>query len=228
MSVSHTENIDCMEFMARYPDKFFELAIVDPPYGIGANWEKGQKGSIGKHDSTYRNDKIPSSEYFEELFRVSKNRIIWGGNYYTQYLPPTNNLIIWDKGRSFKDSLMSEGEIAWHDYHVPLRIARFMWIGAITCEPKKTKHPHEKPSMLYKWCLSEYAKPGQKILDTHLGSGSSRIAAYDLGFDFYGTELDKDYFDAQEKRFATHIAQGRLFEPEEVRQPDPQLFEDLR
>lgn len=199
--VSEVYNMDCMEYMKSIPDMFFELAVVDPPYGIGENWRKDRSSRHYNHKSTYKNKEIPSEAYFCELFRISKNQIVWGGNYYTNYLPPRNSWIVWDKGRNFLTQHMSEGELAWTSFNVPLRVIQLTWNGFCTCCPRSGIHPHEKPVKLYAWILNNYAKPGDKILDTHLGSGSSRIAAYKLGFDFYATEIDSGYFEAQKERF---------------------------
>ena len=199
--VSEVYNMDCMEYMKSIPDKFFELAVVDPPYGIGENWRKDRSSRHYNHKSTYKNKEIPNEAYFGELFRISKNQIVWGGNYYTNYLPPRNSWIVWDKGRNFLTQHMSEGELAWTSFNVPLRVIQLTRNGFCTCCPRSGIHPHEKPVKLYAWILNNYAKPGDKILDTHLGSGSSRIAAYKLGFDFYATEIDSVYFKAQEERF---------------------------
>lgn len=214
MSESITYNMDCMEIMATLPDKAFELAIVDPPYGIDiANMNMG--AGTSPRCSKIRNriwepaswDKTPpSKEYFHELFRVSQNQIIWGGNYFD--LPPTRCFIVWDKGEGMQDRSFSECEYAWSSFDGSARIKRFNPV-----QPFRI-HPTQKPVTLYEFLLTHYAKPGDKILDTHLGSGSSRIAAYNLGFDFVGCEIDKDYFDAQEKRFAAHAAQTSLFDGE--------------
>jgi len=200
--ISETHNMDCMEYMRQLPDKHFELAVVDPEFGIGIAksarlvTDKGLKAK--KWD-----DKPIDALYFKELFRVSKNQIIWGGNYYA--LPPTKHCIIWDKKQpeSFSFGMF---DFAWTSFSGSNKIFR----RSIQLETNKI-HPTQKPVALYKWLLSNYAKPGDKILDTHLGSGSSRIAAYDMGFDFYATELDKDYFDAQEKRFQNFKSQLKLF-----------------
>ena len=200
--ISETYNMDCMEYMRQFPDKHFELAVVDPEFGIGIAksarlvTDKGLKAK--KWD-----DKPIDALYFKELFRVSKNQIIWGGNYYA--LPPTKHCIIWDKKQpeSFSFGMF---DFAWTSFSGSNKIFR----RSIQLETNKI-HPTQKPVALYKWLLSNYAKPGDKILDTHLGSGSSRIAAYDMGFDFYATELDKDYFDAQEKRFQNFKSQLKLF-----------------
>jgi len=210
--VSIVENIDCMEFMARYPDKYFELAIVDPPYGESCRLSGGKSKKDGYADYW---DKItddgnwniaPDVKYFNELFRVSKNQIIWGANHYPEYLPPSSGWIFWDKGQ--RDFSFSDGELAFSSFPVKLR-AKLLHRAAIHTE--KRFHPTQKPIQLYKWLLTNYAKQGDKILDTHLGSGSSRIAAYNMGFDFYGCELDPDYFAASEKRFKEQTAQTKLF-----------------
>ena len=198
--------MDCMAGMAEFPDKYFELAIVDPPYGIGENWKKDRSSKFYTHNSSYKNNAIPDELYFNELFRVSKNQIIWGANYYTEYLPARNSWIVWDKKRDFVTQHLAEGELGWTSFNIPLRIAEVMWNGCCRREPRYGSHPHEKPIALYEWLLKNYAKPGDKILDTHLGSGSSRIAAYKLGFDFYGFEIDPDYFRDTDKRFRDSIA----------------------
>ena len=224
MSISIITNENNMAMMSRYPDNYFELALVDPPYGIDlANMNMGVGKS--KKASKIQNrkwvakdwDVAPDKTYFDELFRVSKNQIIWGGNYF--YLPPTMSIIIWNKeiptGLSFSDF-----ELAWSSFN---RAAKMFNYSAYL--DKKSKfHPTQKPIKLYNWLLQNYAKQGDKILDTHLGSGSSRIAAYDLGFDFYGCELDTDYYEAQEKRFAIHIAQQKLFTPQQVVTEQTNLF----
>ena len=202
-------NMDCMNLMKTLPDKAFELAIVDPPYGIGAG--KMTMGS-GKHSFAKGKewDKgIPDKAYFDELFRVSQNQIIWGGNYFTEFLPPSKNWIVWDKQNP--NLSFAEGELAWMSDGTLLRI--FQHYSAQVEDGGKI-HPTQKPVALYEWLLTHYAKPGDRILDTHLGSGSSRIAAYNLGFDFVGCEIDEDYFKAQEERFAAHTAQTSLFDGE--------------
>ena len=198
---SIVHNCDCLEYMRTVPDKHFALAIVDPPYGIGANWRKDPHSQFYKHHSSYENKDIPSREYFEELMRISENQIIWGANYYTDYLPARQSWIVWNKLRDYPTQHLAEGELAWTSFNIPVRIATYMWNGACVCSPRSGIHPHEKPVDLYAWLLRNYAKPGDNIFDSHLGSGSSRIAAYKLGFDFVGCEIDEGYFEAQEKRF---------------------------
>jgi site-specific DNA-methyltransferase (adenine-specific) len=208
MPLSETFNEDCMLGMARYPDKHFDLAIVDPPYGIGRDGSvktTSKHGGRKAHKFKGWDSAIPKEEYFYELFRVSKNQIIWGANYFTKFLPPSMGWIFWDKGQRICNS---DGELAYSSFDVALRVAEYNRVELLL---EGTIHPTQKPIVLYKWLLKNYAEPGQKILDTHLGSGSHRIAAFDYGFDFTGFELDKDYFDAQELRFQRHKAQLNLF-----------------
>jgi site-specific DNA-methyltransferase (adenine-specific) len=189
---SEVYNMDCLEGMKQFPDKYFELAIVDPPYGIDIN-SSGRLGHYGGKGKKWDNQ-IPTTEYFDELFRISKNQIIWGGNYF--YLNPTRCFLIWDKQQPDGISFAS-CEYAWTSFN---ESAKTFYKRPKNADLNRI-HPTQKPVSLYKWILDKYAKQGDKILDTHLGSGSSRIAAYDMGFHFVGYELDKDYFDAQEKRF---------------------------
>lgn len=204
MPISEVFNEDCMLGMSRYPDKYFDLAIVDPPYGIdrgktfgGTNWKVYEKKDW--------DNAIPDQKYFLELYRVSKNQIIWGGNYFTEFLPSSMGWIFWDKGQ---DLTMSDGELAFTSFQQALR--RIIINRCKIAEAGGLLHPTQKPLKLYKWIMQNYAKPGDKILDTHLGSGSSRIAAYNMGFDFTGFELDADYFLASEKRFKQQTAQLNL------------------
>lgn len=204
-------NVNNMDFMKNCDDQSFDLALVDPPYGIGESWKKDRYSEFYKHKSSYKNDAIPGPEYFAELFRISKNQIIWGGNYYTDFLPAGNHWIVWNKNRDFKKSNMSEAELAWHSFNVPVRIVEKTWNGFIRCEYRHGKHPHEKPVSLYKWLLHNYAEPCQSIIDTHLGSGSSAIAAHYFGCDFTGLEKDKDYFNDASDRFEKATAQIAMF-----------------
>lgn len=203
MALSECFNEDCMVGMARYPDKFFSLAIVDPPYGIGVNQMNMGGRKTVRPDSRTWDAMPPGVPYFEELRRVSKEQIIWGGNYFD--LPPSKCFIIWDKGETMYERDFAECEQAWASFDKPARMFK-----KNPNQPDRF-HPTQKPVQLYKWLLKNYAKEGDTILDTHLGSGSSRIAAYDLGFSFTGFEIDLDYFSAQEKRFNQHISQLTLF-----------------
>ena len=204
-------NEDNMELMARYPDNYFELAIVDPPYGIGID---GQKKSINKNpkhnrkEHTQKNwdNAIPTEEYFNELKRVSKNQIIWGANYFTEYLKATKAWIFWYKGQ--RDLTMSDGEMAWTSFET---VTRQFELNRASLIAQNTFHPTEKPYKLYKWILDKYAKQGDKILDTHLGSGSIAIACHDYGFDLTACELDKEYFDKAIERITNHTSQIKLF-----------------
>lgn len=215
MPISEVYNEDCMAGMARYPDKYFELAIVDPPYGIG---EDGSRGNVSTtkwknpaktiHIKKKWDNNRPDKHYFYELFRVSKNQIIWGGNYFPEHLVAKMGWIFWDKVTGGSD--YSDGELAFTSFDMALKKYTHLWSGFKQGAIEKRIHPTQKPVALYKWLLRNYAKPGDKILDTHVGSGSSRIACYDGGVDFVGFELDPDYFAAMEKRFQQHIAQLQL------------------
>ena len=207
--------IDCMAYMATLPDKAFELAIVDPPYGIGA----GSKKFINRNTANERAEKFykdndwdktrPSKEYFDELFRVSKNQIIWGGNYFVDLLRPSRCFIVWDKMTG--DNSYADCELALTSIDGNAKLFKKLWLGAHAEDADGRFHPTQKPVALYEWLLTHYAKQGDRILDTHLGSGSSRIACYNLGFDFVGCEIDEDYFKAQEERYQAHISQQSLF-----------------
>ena len=198
-------NEDNMELMARYEDNYFDLAIVDPPYGIGG-------GSSTKKMNVEWDNQIPSKEYFKELIRVSKNQIIWGGNYMSSNIPfNSKHTIIWDKQNG--DSFMSDGEIAFTSFNKQTTLFyRLFWMSnMMKAEEKPLIHPTQKPKSLYKWILDKYAKQGDKILDTHLGSGSIAIACHDYGFDLTACELDKEYFDKAMERINNHVAQQKLF-----------------
>ena len=202
-------NEDNMELMARYEDNYFDLAIVDPPYGI--DWMSQVKNpNEGKNWKQYDNkewDKeTPTKEYFIELFRVSKNQIIWGGNYMIENLYSTPCLLIWDKMQEFSGAVF---ETAWTSFTSPSKAFRMSRASAY-CNQNKI-HPTQKPVKLYEWLLMNYAKEGDKILDTHSGSGSIAIACHNLGYDLTACELDKDYYNAAIKRIEQHKAQQRLF-----------------
>ena len=212
-------NRDCLEAMREMDDNAFELAIVDVPYGIGEDvYVSGAKPCLKWRNPTKREYKTvwdvrPSSEYFHELRRVSQNQIVWGANHFISEIPFDSPCwIVWDKRDPLTDQ--ADCELAWTSFRTAVRKFDWLWSGFKKQQPEQRFHPTQKPVALYKWLLQNYAKPGDKILDTHLGSGSSRIACYDLGFDFTGYELDADYFQAQEERFARHTAQQTLFTPE--------------
>jgi site-specific DNA-methyltransferase (adenine-specific) len=228
-------NMDCMEYMAGLPDGAFELAIVDPPYGInspamsmGQNLNrndgcrrgestavkarKGRLNSGGKLKNRLLNtsdigwdDAVPTSEYFVELFRVSKNQIIWGGNYFD--LPPSRCVICWDKCQPWEN--FSQWEMAWTSFDKPAALFSYSNTGGANKDKKI--HPTQKPVELYKWLLSKYAKYGDKILDTHLGSASSVVAALDMGYEIHGTELSESYFDNLIARVRYESRQERMF-----------------
>lgn len=212
----YIENCDNMDLMARYPDNYFDLAIVDPPYGIGAENHAGKKENGWKQWDKKEWDKQPPDlKYFKELFRISKNQIIWGGNYMTDFLKPSMGWILWDKGQ--RNFSLADGELAWTSFNKALRIWEFARAKTID---KNRIHPTQKPIELYKWLLSKYAKPNDKILDTHLGSGSIAIACFDFGFELTACELDEDYYTDSIKRIKNHVANNQsLFAPEELLTP---------
>lgn len=196
-------NADCMDILRELPDKQFDLAIVDPPYGISVNPNMGiRRGQSKRHENIKWDDNIPPPAYFDELFRVSSNQIIWGGNYFP--LPPCRHFIFWDKmnppGLSFSD-----GEMAWTSFSKAIRkvCLNNAYAGKI--------HPTQKPVALYKWLLANYAKPGDRILDTHGGSMSSAIAAHDMGFEMTIIEKDPEYYTTARRRLQWHQAQLKLF-----------------
>jgi len=188
-----------MEAMRGMADNHFDLAIVDPPYGIGISSNPVRQ----QHDKKQWDNAIPDTEYFRELMRVSANQIIWGGNYFD--LPPSQGFLIWDKVQPHDFSL-AMCEYAWMSFQKPAK----MWKKSVLAERGKI-HPTQKPVALYKWLLTNYAQEGDTILDTHMGSGSIAIACHDLGFDLVGYELDKDYYAAACKRLDDHQRQGQLF-----------------
>jgi site-specific DNA-methyltransferase (adenine-specific) len=194
-------NMDCMEFMKEVPDKFYDLAVVDPPYGIDRNG-MNMGNSVFNQDDKKWDKETPSSEFFTELFRVSKNQIIWGGNYFQ--LPTSQYFAIWDKGETMYGRDFAECEYAW------IRSGGTRIFKKNPNQPERI-HPTQKPVKLYEWLLMNYAKKGDKILDTHGGSQSSRIACYNLGFSLDIIELDKDYYDQGNKRFEQHKKQLTIF-----------------
>lgn len=211
MASSVVYNMDCMEYMKSLPDKAFSLAVVDPPYGIGIDGQKGRTDFKNPKHSRKNFEKknwdiAPKKEYFTELFRVSKNQIIFGANYFVSNLTDGHKgWIVWDKMQY--GLTMSDCEIAYSSFDTPTRVFKQ---NRAALRLDGTIHPTQKPVALYRWIFQHYAKDGDKILDTHLGSGSSRIAAWDAGLDFVGVELDKTYFDLEEKRFAEYSAQLRM------------------
>ena len=205
-------NEDNMDLMSRYPDKYFDLAIVDPPYGIGISSNPVRQ----KHTKKTWDNEIPQEKYFNELFRVSKNQIIWGGNYFPYlWKNACKSFIFWDKDPSVET--YSDGELAWSSFDIPAKRFYWAWNGLANGikgrnKEEKTIHPTQKPIELYKWLLEKYAKEGDKILDTHLGSGSIAIACHDYNFDLTACELDKEYFDKAMQRINNHTAQIKMFQ----------------
>ena len=211
LELNNLYNMDCMDGMQQFPDGYFDLAIVDPPYGI-KRFERtdacptrimkyGQMNTV--------NNAIPTKEYFTELMRVSKNQIVWGWNHLSDMLPPTSEFIFWDKQQSVEN--FSAGEVAWTSFKQVARVFRFDYGGFRSSESGTRIHPTQKPVALYKWLLTKYAKEGDKILDTHVGSASSLIACHDLHFDFIGFEIDETYYKAAIERMEQHFAQYTLF-----------------
>jgi site-specific DNA-methyltransferase (adenine-specific) len=212
-------NCDCMAYMATLKDKAFDLAIVDPPYGIG---DCVSSKSTHIHKNMKWNESGPTREYFDELVRVSVNRIIWGANYYWEFIKD-RGAIIHDKldgGSKHRTSpTLSDADIASQSFNNLIKTFRYTWKGNVQGDginwenagPDGRIHPTQKPISLYRWCLKNYAKQGDRILDTHLGSGSSAIAAHQMDFDFVGCEIDKDYYDAACKRFKEQTMQTKLF-----------------
>jgi site-specific DNA-methyltransferase (adenine-specific) len=215
-------NEDNMLLMARYPDKYFDLAIVDPPYGIGEHGGKIRHGDKSSAKGFKKQSKYtkklwdltpPSKAYFIELIRVSKNQIIWGGNYFIKDLDNTSCFLVWDKKGADKSDF-ADCELAWTSFKTSVRQFKYPWIGFGNLnlpEKRERFHPTQKPVALYKWILDKYAKPGDKILDTHLGSGSIAIACHDYGFELTACELDEDYYQASVKRIQNHVSQLQLF-----------------
>jgi site-specific DNA-methyltransferase (adenine-specific) len=204
-------NIDCMEYMATCKDKQFDLAIVDPPYGIGAakQIDLGNSNTKIKHITKDWDNEIPTKEYFNELFRVSKNQIIWGGNYFIEHLRNTRCFIVWDKQNGTNN--MADCELAWTSFETSVRMYRGHIFKGIGNSNYITIHPTQKPIKLYEWILDKYATKDMNILDTHLGSGNSAIAAHYFGCNFVGTEIDIEYFNKAKKSIEQRTAQTKLF-----------------
>ena len=208
-AISEVYLMDCVEAMKHYSDKHFDLAIVDPPYGI--DWMQqiqspNTKANWKQYENKEWDKQTPTDEYWEQLFRVSKNQIVWGGNYMTDKLYPSPCWLIWDKMQEFSGAVF---EMAWTSFKSPAKAFRMSRVEAYANQNKI--HPTQKPVKLYKWLLQNYAKEGDLILDTHLGSGSSRIAANKANLDFIGFEIDEDYFNDSDKRFYQHVRQLTLF-----------------
>ena len=209
-------NIDCIDYMKTLKDGEFDLAVVDPPYGIDADQKRGdtgRNGHIKQRDYHIGNwDKmIPTAEYFTELKRVSKNQIIWGGNYFLDYLNATSCMLVWDKQNG--DNYYADCELALTSFDTAVRKVKYRWHGFLQADMKNKEvriHPTQKPMKLYRWIFENYAEKGMKILDTHLGSGSSAVAAHYLGMNFVGCEVDKTYYDLAVKRFNTETVQTEI------------------
>ncbi len=220
MPISHVENIDCMEFMKTFPDKHFNLAIVDPPYGIGESQKKRENTISDKwksppkkiHNPKGWDDQSPNTEYFKELQRVSQNQIIWGANHFIQNITEANSScwIVWDKLNGEND--FADCELAWASFDTAVRKFNWLWNGFQKQRPEGRIHPTQKPVALYKWLLKNYAKEGDKILDTHGGSMSSVIAALDMGFEIHCCELDTEYYLAAKKRIESFLLQTNAFQ----------------
>lgn len=207
-------NTDCMEFMRNVPDKYYDLAIVDPPYGIGAaKMGLGKGGGVAKNNNYTKKDwdnSAPTLEYFTQLKRISINQIIWGANHFLGWAG--SGWVVWDKVNGETD--FADCELAYTSFKKPVRKFTFKWSGMLQQDMKNKEtriHPTQKPVALYKWLLDKYAKQGDKILDTHGGSMSIAIACHDYGFDLDLCELDKDYFEAGKKRLENHMLQTKLF-----------------
>lgn len=219
-------NIDCMEFMKRCDGNFFDLAVVDPPYFDGPQksgyYGNGYSNLGVKRNSYYSQPgswEIPDENYFKELFRVSKNQIIWGANHFAdKFKSDSSCWIVWNKDNG--SSSFADAELAYTSFDTAVRIFKYMWngmhqgsLGGNTKLNEKRIHPTQKPTALYRWIFENYAKPGQKVLDTHLGSGSSAIAAHYYGLNFVGCELDEKCFRAAETRIKKETRQIALFKP---------------
>ena len=221
--ISEVYNTDCLTYMKGLPDKFFELAIVDPPYGIGEDGRKNNTRSKLAVSKNYSNNiqydnYSPPIEYFNDLIRISKNQIIWGANHFINKIPYGSSCwIVWDKDNGMND--FADCELAYTSFKTSVRKFKWKWQGMLQEDMKHKDvliHPNQKPVALYKWLLQKYAKQGDKIFDSHMGSQSSRIAAWDMGFDYYGCELDKEYFDAGNKRFEEFKLSQKLFSPQQM------------
>lgn len=213
-------NMDCMEAMREFPDKFFDLAICDPPYGgvtQGGYMTNQVSGGIARNRNDYHlalwNQNKPAAEYFRELKRVSRNQIIWGGNYFTTLISADSQCwLVWDKVKP-PGVHYADVELAWTSFDQASKLFRFQWNGMLQGDMKNKEHkihPTQKPVALYKWILSKFAQDGDKILDTHVGSASSLIACYDMGFDYWGFEIDEEYYRLASERLDEEMAQIRF------------------
>jgi site-specific DNA-methyltransferase (adenine-specific) len=211
-------NCDNMELMSRYPDNYFDLAICDPPYGIGEDGAKNHSRAKATRPKMYTaknwDSSAPNKEYFIELKRVSKNVIIWGANHFIENIPNSNtpSWVVWDKQNGEND--FADCELAYTSFNTAVRKFGFRWAGMLQGDMKNKEnriHPTQKPVALYKWLLDKYAKPNDKILDTHLGSMSIAIACHDYGFELVGAELDKEYYDKGIERVKNHVNQLKMF-----------------
>ena len=223
MPINKVYLADCMDIMKNMEDKSVELCIVDPPYGIGEDGSKNHtrgKLAISKNYKGFSGGDIsaPDKEYFKELKRISVNQIIWGANHFISKIPFDSSCwVVWDKDNGLTD--FADCELAYTSFMSAVRKFKYRWQGMLQEDMKNKEiriHPTQKPVALYKWLLKNYAKPGDKIFDSHVGSGSIRIACHEMGFDFVGCEIDKDYWEAQEARYKQHISQGDLFSKEET------------
>lgn len=206
-------NCDCMDLLKQTPNNYYSLAIIDPPYGIGMdgknNCGNNLNGNIWKHKKGSFDNNPPNKEYFEELKRVSKNQIIWGVNHFSDIFNfKSSCYLVWVKGRGFS---FADAEIAYSSFNTAVRVFDYHNSKQNTYIKGTRIHPTQKPIALYKWILDKYAKEGDKILDTHLGSGSIAIACHDYGFELTACELDKEYFDKAMERINNHVAQQKLF-----------------
>ena len=215
---------DCMEYMKEIPDKYFELAIVDPPYGIGEDGRKSQSRMVSsnkwrnpgktKHVSKTWDDKPAGIEYFNELFRVSKRTIIWGANHFISKIPVDSSCwLVWKKNGQNENCDFADCELAWSNFKTAVRFFDYAWTGFGAKNAGEIKiHPTQKPVALYKWILTNYAKEGDKILDTHVGSASSLIACHELGFDYLGFEIDEEYYTKANERLERVKSQQSIFD----------------
>ncbi|HRB44198.1 MAG TPA: DNA methyltransferase [Niabella sp.] len=209
-------NMDCLLYMKQCEDKQFDLAIVDPPYGIGMDSTHFKTKSSNAKPTDYGkkdwDNAIPNKEYFNELLRVSKHQIVWGGNYFVENLTNSSCWVVWDKDNG--DSIHADCELAWTSFKTGVKKVKWLWHGMRQQNMKnkeKRIHPTQKPKALYEWLLMNYAESGNKIIDTHLGSGSIALACYDLKFDLVGIEIDNEYFQKASKRLELHKKQLTLF-----------------